>query len=425
MNNELLNKLANAANRFSSFKIVRALTDGFRFAMPILMLGAIFQLISNGIMLIGASSQQIAALASKIAILNNLTFGILGLVFAYGIGYSSGKLNKINPNTTGITALSLFLVLCKPEFAAIDMLNTSFTVNFAKFGANGMTLAIIAGLAAGEISTLFITKGWTISGKNLPSFLQNWFEPIIPGFVVLALGWIITYLLNIDLYTWISGLLQPILVVADSLPAMIIFWVVATLIFTLGVHPLAVIGPLFPLLITALAQNAQLAQAGLEPIVENGFHINNAATVFYWTVIGGTGATLGLNILMLRSKLETVKNIGKAAIVPSIFNINEPLIFGAPIVFNPILAIPFVLVGGVVNQVIVYLSMSLGLNNIPFNMFFVPVVPIGISGFLANNDWRGIVVTFIILIVDIAVWYPFFKIYEKQIEEKLKNTENQ
>jgi len=419
MDNGIMKKLAAVANKFSGFRVVRALTDGFRFAMPVLFVGAIFQIVSNVAM--GASGGQVTEIVGKINVLKDLTFGILGLVFAYGIGHASARTNKINPNTAGILSLSLFLILCKPEFTPIDMMTTQFSVNFSKFGVNGMTLAMVAGLTVGEISALFINKGWTISGKNLPSFIKNWFEPIIPGVIVLSLGWAVTYLLNIDLYEWIAGVLQPLLNVSDTLPAMVALWVFSTFIFTLGVHPLAVIGPILPLLFAPLGENAQLAQSGLAPIVANGFHINNIATVFSWAIIGGTGATLGLNIWMLRSKSNTIKSLGKASLVPSILNINEPLIFGAPIVFNPVLAIPFILVGGVINQVIVYLSMSLGLNNIPFNMFFVPFVPIGISGFLSNNDWRGIIVTALIVVVDLIVWYPFFKLYEKQtLEEEEK-----
>ena len=135
-------------------------------------------------------------------------------------------------------------------------------------------------------------------------------------------------------------------------------------------------------------------------------------------ILGGAGATIGLNILMLRSRSKQLKTLGRLAIVPSIFNINEPLIFGTPIVLNPTLAIPFIL-AQTVNGVLTYLIMYVDIIGKTFT--YVPwTTPAPIGAAISTMDFKALIWVLLLIIVDLLIWFPFFKSYEKQLilEEK-------
>src|SRR5699024_532526 len=136
-------------------------------------------------------------------------------------------------------------------------------------------------------------------------------------------------------------------------------------------------------------------------------------------ILGGAGATIGLNILMLRSKSKQLKTLGRLAIVPSIFNINEPIIFGTPLVLNPVLAIPFVLVQ-VVNGTLSYLMMSFGILGKTFS--YVPwTTPGPIGAMLSTLDYKAFFWVLLLIVLDTLIWYPFFKAYEKQLIQEESN----
>lgn len=139
-------------------------------------------------------------------------------------------------------------------------------------------------------------------------------------------------------------------------------------------------------------------------------------------IIGGAGATLALVILMCRSRSAHLKAVGKLSLVPSIFNINEPIIFGAPLVLNPIMAIPFVGVQ-VVNGLIMYFAMKFGFIGRTFAS--VPwTTPAPIGAFLSTMDWKAGVAILGLIALDMVLYFPFLKAYEKQLEAEEKNTED-
>lgn len=133
-----------------------------------------------------------------------------------------------------------------------------------------------------------------------------------------------------------------------------------------------------------------------------------------FVIAGGSGATLGLCIwLATRAKSEQLSAIGKASIVPGIFNINEPLIFGIPIIYNPSLAIPFML-APMTSATIYYLAMKLELVKAVFAQVPWPT-PVGIGAFLGTGDWKGIILALVCAIAAFLVYYPFIRLYDKKL----------
>ena len=167
------------------------------------------------------------------------------------------------------------------------------------------------------------------------------------------------------------------------------------------------------LCLSNIALNAAAVAAGNNPV-----YILTDETIFMgWCCIGGLGCTLTLNVLMLRSKSKKISAVGKAAITASIFNINEPVMYGLPVVLNPIMMLPFMLVSFVV-PTITYVVLKLGLITIPSIPLMMNYIPQPIATYMINSDFRGIILWIILFVLSYIIYLPFFKVYEKQEVEK-------
>ena len=205
----------------------------------------------------------------------------------------------------------------------------------------------------------------------------------------------------------------------NSIPGAILVSVLILVMWCCGVHGMMVFMPLTtPITMAAFAANAELFAAGQAPIFHPIFMTQAIA------LLGGTGNTLALVILCLKkAKSKQLSVFGKASIVPAIFRISEPVIFGAPIMFNPILMIPFVLSGTVI-AIFYWLACAFGLIT-PFYILVTGTFPIIINSFIKCLDWRMIVFEIVALIVTIFIWYPFFKVYDNQLlTQEKENAQN-
>lgn len=143
---------------------------------------------------------------------------------------------------------------------------------------------------------------------------------------------------------------------------------------------------------------------------ESMTHLMNLQ-MFRISVMGGAGGTLGLVLLMMRSKVREYRTIGKLSLIPGICSINEPVIFGLPIVFNPVLAIPF-LIAPVVNLLLTYFAQKIGLIGLGF-IIDPSFTPFFAQAYLSSMDWRNVVFTFVLVLVSAVIYFPFFKVMEK------------
>ena len=213
-------------------------------------------------------------------------------------------------------------------------------------------------------------------------------------------------------------IMSPIIQGSDHLAVVIILVLLITFFWAFGIHGMAIIGTLArPIWLTLQEQNATALAEGLLP--------PNIApeTLYQWFVwIGGAGSTIGLALLLVfRSRSKSARLLGKIAIAPAIFNINEPIIFGAPVVLNPILIPPFV-IAPVVNAIISYTAISWGL--VDRLVTIAPwTLPGPIGAFISTGgDWRAAVLNLLLIALSVVIYYPFFKKYDEQklAEEKLE-----
>src|SRR5699024_1008508 len=279
------------------------------------------------------------------------SFELMSLFIAFLTPYyiMEKKKKKDRRLISGLTGAAIFLMLLNPTFGE----DGTITFVFEKFGANGMFVSLVVGILVGLTFFLFSKFSLFKSSSSLPDFIIVWFDTILPITLLLLVGWILTVNLGFDLYATILSLFEPLNTIGQSFVGFVLITFICAFLYTFGISPWALYPVIFPMWLSGVQENADLVSQGLS--AEN---IHVFETMIAWIWLGGMGTTLPLVVLMLiYAKSQHLKAIGKVTIVPSIFNINEPVIFGSPIAFNPILMIPMWL-NGIIMPAITYLVLQ-------------------------------------------------------------------
>jgi PTS system cellobiose-specific IIC component len=411
--------IVDPLNKFANLRIIKSISGGIASGVNILLIGSILSIIS--ILMSFIPGLKETEFSVKFFALKELVFGIVGVFFAYSIGAANAKYNKIDKQSVGFFAVIVYYIFMRPEFVIDENGITLFQAEFSKFGTNGIFVSLVSGLWAGEITNFFKKHGWVMKSEGLPEIIQTWFDYLIAGTVVTLSAWAFTDLLNVDLFTIFSTILIPIIDIFSSFWGTLLLAASGPLLFYFGIHPLSVLYPVFAVYIAAAAHNADLLARGLAPTLANGFIINNYGTLLMIN-LGGAGSTLGLNIALLFSKSETHRKLGRLAILPGILNINEPLIFGLPIIFNPAFFIPYVIVP-IINQAIAYFVLFFGWVRIPASLALSMHIPSVINAYILTEDYRAIFLVLILITLDALIWVPFLKTHARQqlIQETQKS----
>lgn len=398
------------------------------FGLPFIVIGSFFLIFANPPINIDRYNPETANFFMKFmagwkdfAVANydlitapyNLTMGIIGLISVFGIAFSLSSEYKINPSMNGMVASVIFLMVCTPV--------SEGSINLNYLGTNGLFVAIIIGLLVVEVNRFFEVKNIKL---KLPDTVPPMVATFINTLVPLLTNIILFYGINLIFLATtkkifpetVMQVLTPATNIAGSLGGFLLIVTLGNILWLFGINGSSII---FPIVFTL-----GMAQTGLNAEqMANGdtmTHLMNLQ-MFWISVLGGAGGTLGLVILMMRSKVSEYRTIGKLSLIPGICSINEPVIFGLPIVFNPILAIPF-LITPIVSLLLTYFAQSIGLIGVglivdpSFTPFFA-------QAYLSSMDWRNVVFCLVLILVSAVIYYPFFKVMEnnktKLVDEDL------
>lgn len=440
--NILDEKLASPMARLAEQRHLRAVRDGIIATLPLIIVASMFLVIGflpNQLPQDWAIAVWIKDHAGDILLPHRVSMFIMTLYAVFGIGYSLAKSYDLDGLSGAIISELAYLLTIVPQVGPeaseaitnlansnvelaeyIEQVPQGWLMPMANLGSAGMFVGIISAIVAVEIYRLFMQKGLTIKmPPQVPESVARSFESLIPTAVVMLLFATISMWLKIDLHGIIGKLISPLISASDTLPSVMLIVFLDTFFWIFGIHGSSIVGTVArPLWLVLIDQNAQAFAAG-EAIP------NIAAEPFYqWFIyIGGAGATLGLAILLLfRSKSTYGKTLGKTAIIPAIFNINEPMIFGAPIVLNPILMIPFVVIPMIL-AVIAWIATRLGLVGRVITI--APwTLPGPIGAFFATGDIRAAILNIVLIILSVIMYYPFFKMYDNKLyKEEHENLE--
>lgn len=365
----------------------------------------------------------------------SMTMGIMALFVAMAVGYNLASSYKLNPLSGAIMAATTFLLVSAPTQSAILLSKVKDGMDgkaLAKLGsgvlpsnfldAKGIFTAIIVGLIVVQVMKFMKERKYTIRmPEGVPPAVAASFEALLPMIVNVFLFYMLSLIIQSNFHVIlpdaIMKLLAPLVSAVDSAPGVFFISVFCQVLWFMGLHGAAIVGGVAsPFMDANLLANATEKIAGLP--------LTHVFTTPFWNcfvLIGGSGATMALVILMIRSRSQQMKTIAKLGWLPVLFNINEPIIFGVPLVFNPVLAIPFIFVGAI-NGVISYLVVKAGIIapafvNAPWT------TPAPISAFISTLDWKAGVFVLLLVALDYVLYYPFFRIFEKQLVQQEQRSE--
>ncbi|KJY57801.1 PTS sugar transporter subunit IIC [Lactobacillus melliventris] len=405
MQQKLLPKLAKVGN----LKYMIVLRDGMIITIPFTIFGSIFMIIAQ--LPIPGWANIIKPFAPALNACVTVTFGILALIVAMGISYQAAKANKMDPMSTTAIGTIAFLMA---------MLNNKLAIDPSQLGSGGIFTAIVICILTVEVMRFCINHHWVITlPDSVPPAVANSFSSLIPGAAALLVVWIIRVVCNIDINSVVTMIFSPLVVGLSSIWGVELAIFLVCLLWTVGIHGTNIVGSIYtPVFLTFLTQNINAVAKGKAPI-----NITADGFLNFGMTIGGTGAILGLVLCMFTAKSKRYQAMRNLSIMPAIFNISEPVMFGVPVVLNPTLMIPFILVPMIL-QFITYFLMRFHI--IGMIVAQVPwTTPTIISGFLmTGGDWRAAVWQAIELIFAILAYYPFFKSLDRQALKQEESVNN-
>ena len=411
-------KMLPIAGKLSSNKFLVAIRDGITLTMPLIIIGSLFMVIASfpvpgwetWLGDVGVSGYLWKGVDSS--------FGLIGLVASFGIAHSLTKQYGVDGVSSGIISLSTFITVT--PFLSSD---AGAGMPTGYMAAKGLFVAIILGLINGYVYQWFINKNIQIKlPDTVPSAVAKSFSAIIPGAVLITFWLIIFGLLDTFSLPNIHDIAQVVLgkplgLLGSNIFGTIIVVALNSLFWFIGIHGGNVINSVMqPIWIANLDANREAYQAG-----QSLPHIFTVAFMDNFVYIGGGGATIGLVLVMgyLARKKKTSKQtkvLAPITVVPGLFNINEPTMFGLPVVLNVMLLVPFIL-APIVNVVVAYSAMITGLVPLTRTVATWTMPPI-IRGFLTTGSLMGSVLQIVLIVLDILLYLPFFLAIEKQFKQE-------
>ncbi|AOA03108.1 MULTISPECIES: PTS cellobiose transporter subunit IIC [Carnobacterium] len=410
----LQEKMGPIAYKLDSNRYLSAIKTGFFGAMPILIIGSVFLLFAN--LPIPGYADFMASIMGEnwttyFMVPYDMTMNIMTIFVVFGIAKDLAHHYKVDDLAAVVIAVVAFFILT-PTIADTGGANGIPTSNL---GASGLFVGMITAILAVEISRWVEQRGWTIKmPDSVPSNVARSFTALIPAFFVIVIFDLIRIGFSFTAYdtaqAFIFQILQtPLTALGSSLPATIVVLLFEGLLWSFGIHGSNIVGAVMqPIWLSLTADNAAAfsAHEALPHIVNYQFYSN-------FIKVGGAGGTLGLAILcVFVAKSAQFKTLGKLAIAPGIFNINEPLIFGIPIVLNPVMMIPFIITP-VVLAIVAYFAMATGLVDFTNGTNLPWTTPPIVSGFLLNG-WRGALLQVVQIGLSMAIYFPFFKLEDNK-----------
>ena len=430
--------LAAKAGKFAGSRFVRAIMDAGYSVISFSIIGAVFLILNvlpQAFPIPGFAAfyaNTLGRFSGLFQVVYNSTMGILALVFAGTFAYSytdiyrrEEKIDLVPMNGLMMFLMAFFITV--PELiwknGAVQFITTFTKTKMVAGGyeasTNGITRIAAVGIFTGlviawltvQIYRYTVKHNWRIKmPASVPSGVSNSFSALIPGFciaVVVALIELILVTLGTDIFQVLYIPFSFISAIADTWWGFLIIIFLIHFLWWFGIHGATIMSSFCtPIVLANMAANVTGA---------NHFFAGDPMNSF--VIIGGSGATLGMAIwLAFGSRSAQLKEIGKVELVPAIFNINEPLLFGLPIVYNINLLVPFIcapLASGLVG----YIAVTSHL--VPKIIVQQPwPTPVGLSGYLATTSWQGAVLSIVCAFVAFLVWFPFIKHYDNVLLKK-------
>ena len=401
-------KITPLAAKLGANVYIEVIRDAMTSAMALLIIGSIATLLAN--IPIDFLANILAPLNPFFNAISSCTTGILALFVAGAMGYYGAVVLGGDSIPAMLTSLAAF---------AITQYTEEGGINVAGFSSSGLFTAIVVGLTTVMVLKFFKEKNIGIKMPDgVPPAVANSFSSLFPAAIIMVFWGAVSVIFGLNFNTVMQTVMTPITAVLNTPFGYALYHMLCGLVFWCGINSAVICDVAYPFILANGAANEAAIAAGRAPI----YAATYGTDTMMWA--GGTGATIGLMILMaFFAKSKQMKEIGKMSIGPGIFNINEPVIFGTPICFNGLFLLPFVLLPGVL-AFTTYILMDTGIIAMgAVSMVPWTLPPIVCAFFMSGGAISTTVWGVCIVIISILVYYPFFKIADKQALEEEKKSE--
>jgi PTS system cellobiose-specific IIC component len=393
-------RLAPTLTRLSENAYLSAIRAGMVSIAPLTIIGGLFLIIAN--FPLPGWENRVKPYTDLLQVPVTATFGMLALFACFFVAYDFAKQLKQEAVNCAVVATIVFLLI------NIDSKIQSLVSD--NLGSKGLFTAILIALISVRIQKFFADKNLVIKlPANVPVVVYESFASLIPLTFLVVLFWVIRHLAGIDINNAVQLAFKPVVFALNTLPGILTYAFFVTMLWSIGINGDntmdAIVAPIF---LQYLADNVT-AFSNHQPLP----YITAYGFFTTFVNVGGTGATIALALIMVRSREPGFRKIARLSLPTQIFQINEPIFFGFPIVLNPILMVPYVLNALILTST-TYLLMaahwiSKPVINIPWT------APPIIGHFLATNgDWRAALWGAVSIVIAMAVYYPFAKAAERQ-----------
>lgn len=400
--------------KVSNNPYLRAIRDGFVSCIPVILFSSLFILVACVPEIFGFKWPD--NISSVLWLAYNASMGILSLLMVATIAKSlTGSINHKLPKLRQINDTSVMIVsiICL-VLLAVEPIKGGWSADF--MGSKGLLSAFVVAFSVPNIYKFFVARDITIKlPDEVPHFIAQTFADLIPLSVAVFIFWLVSIVFKnvtgILFSAWILELFKPLFVAADGYIGIAIIYGAMAMFWFVGIHGPSIVEPaVTAIYIANIEANLQIATAG-----GHATNILTHPTSYFVATLGGTGATLMFCAMCaFIAKSKQLKAVGRASIIPVCFAVNEPILFGAPIVLNPVLFVPFIAAPIANVWIFKFFVDNLGMNSFLYILPWTTPAPIGLviaTGFAK----LAFVLAPLLLIVDAVLYYPFFRVYDTQL----------
>ncbi|MDR1793778.1 MAG: PTS transporter subunit EIIC [Erysipelotrichaceae bacterium] len=400
--NWLETSFAPRLNKISHLSWVVILKDSVNQILPFILLGTVFCVLA-------ILNDYIPGLPSFWEPFG-WTMGKVSLFVSFLVPFNYCERKRLRKQRliAGLTGIVFFLICSTP----ITIADGEIGFGTSALGAGGMFVAIITGVLTSLVFGMVGRFSFFKEDSAIPEFVRNWFDQMLPVFVVVTAAWLVVLIANVDLFTIILNLFMPIQNFLNTWYGFIAMNFFICFIYSMGISSWVLTPVTQPVKLASIAANLSMVAAGtFTAATANMFTEGLIYVTYMW--VGGIACTLPLVYLMMASKVKKIKALGRACFIPGLFNINEPVIFGA-IAWNPIMMLPMWLQGIIIPAITWIACKVIAFAPIPKIQFEMWYLPYPLGTWISTGSIVAILFLAFSFFLSGLIWYPFFKVYEKQ-----------
>jgi cellobiose PTS system EIIC component len=412
----LRSALARGGERTGRNIYLLSVRDGIVAVLPLVLIGSFFYLLVEP-PLVRATWQHAYATAMadwipRFIFVFKATTGMISLYAAFAIAAQLARRRDLDALAAGLIAVAADLAVVAPTKATLASGGSPvWVLPLENVGPAGLFVAILVAIYVVEIQRLVVRRNWVLRlPDSVPEAVYRSFLSLVPAFISIASLWMLMHGLGIDFFRWIGFLSRPLQAAGNSLPGILTVVLVDSVIWLFGIHAITLLAVMKPIWLAMLTQNMEAALAGqaIPNLAPREFYI-----WFVW--LGGSGTSLALAAHLLAARSAALRGIAKVGILPALFNINDPIMFGVPVVMNPTLAVPFV-VAPLVCALNAWTAFHFGLVTRP-HLDILWTLPAPIGAFGSTGDPRALLLLALNFGLAYLIYAPFVRTYDRRMLE--------